>query len=289
MQKHSDEALVAYLDGELDPAERRHVEAWLDADPAVRDRLSALAQSADLVRSAYVDIVNEPVPERLLAAARGESAVPGPSESAEIVALAPRRAAGPRPGRRQWISLAAAAALFGLIIGSAGTYVGIGLLPRDNGAEQTQLAAAAAQRIWLDNAAASYKLAVNAGDGMLVDVPASNDPREALQRISQNVPQVRLPDLKPWGLTLRGARLVAVDGRPAAQLVYVADDKALGPVTLIVSAAKQPDLSPTIERRQDVNLLYWRNQGRAYALVGQADIGYLWGIANDIAWQLRTL
>ena len=289
MQKHSDEALVAYLDGELDPAEQRHVEAWLDADPAVRDRLSALAQSADLVRSAYADIVNEPVPERLLAAARGESTVSGPSASAEILALAPRRAARPRPGRRQYIGLAAAAALFGLMIGSAGTYVGIGLLPRDNGAEQTQLAAAAAQRIWLDNAAASYRLAVNAGDGMLVDVPASNDPREALQRISQNVPQMRLPDLKPWGLTLRGARLVTVDGRPAAQLVYVADDKALGPVTLVVSAAKQPDLSPTIERRQDVNLLYWRNQGRAYALVGQADIGYLWGIANDIAWQLRTL
>jgi len=183
----------------------------------------------------------------------------------------------------------AAAALFGLMIGSAGTYVGIGLLPRDTGAEQTQLAAAAAQRIWLDNAAASYRLAVNAGDGMLVDVPASNDPREALQRISQNVPQMRIPDLKPWGLTLRGARLVTVDGRPAAQLVYVTDDKALGPVTLVVSAAKQPDLSPTIERRQDVNLLYWRNQGRAYALVGQADIGYLWGIANDIAWQLRAL
>src|SRR3954453_6509485 len=289
MQKHSDEALVAYLDGELDPAERHHVEAWLDADPAVRDRLSALAQSADLVRRAYVDIVNEPVPERLLAVARGESAIPHPSASAEILALPPRRAVRPRPGRRQYIGLAAAAALFGLMIGSAGTYVGIGLLPRDNGAEQTQLAAAAAQRIWLDNAAASYRLAVNAGDGMLVDVPASNDPREALQRISQNVPQMRLPDLKPWGLMLRGARLVTVDGRPAAQLVYVADDKALGPVTLVVSAAKQPDLSPTIERRQDVNLLYWRNQGRAYALVGQADIGYLWGIANDIAWQLRTL
>ena len=287
MQKHSDEALVAYLDGELDPAERRHVEAWLDADPAVRDRLSALTQSADLVRSAYADIVNEPVPERLLAAARGEMTPRPRRRPKSDPAAAPGRQAeaGPSPIYRP----AAAAALFGLMIGSAGTYVGIGLLPRDNGAEQTQLAAAAAQRIWLDNAAASYRLAVNAGDGMLVDVPASNDPREALQRISQNVPQMRLPDLKPWGLTLRGARLVTVDGRPAAQLVYVADDKALGPVTLVVSAAKQPDLSPTIERRQDVNLLYWRNQGRAYALVGQADIGYLWGIANDIAWQLRAL
>jgi anti-sigma factor RsiW len=289
MQKHSDEALIAYLDGELDPAEQRHVEAWLDADPGARDRMSALTRSADLVRSAYADIANEPVPERLLAAARGETAAPAPLPQAEVVVLPRRRAAGPVLGRSRYIGLAAAAALFGIVIGGTGTYLGTGFLPKGSDAEQTQLATAAAQRIWLDNAAASYKLAVNAGDGMLVDVPASNNPREALQRISQTVPQVRLPDLKPWGLTLRGARLVVVDGRPAAQLVYVADDKALGAVTLVISAAKQPDQSPTIERRQDVNLLYWRNQGRAYALVGQADVGYLWGIANDIAWQLRAI
>jgi anti-sigma factor RsiW len=289
MQKHSDEALIAYLDGELDSAEQRHVEAWLDADPAVRDRLSALARSTELVRDAYADIVDEPVPGRLLLAARGDSVAASPVSEAEIVVLPSRRSVGRVPGSRRYIGLAAAAALFGLMIGSAGTYVGMGLLPQGTGTDQAQLAATAAQQIWLDNAAASYKLAVNAGDGMLVDVPASNDPREALQRISQNVPQVRLPDLKPWGLTLRGARLVTVDGRPAAQLVYVADDKALGPVTLVISASKQSDLSPTIERRQEVNLLYWRNQGRAYALVGQADIGYLWGIANDIAWQLRAI
>lgn len=289
MQKHSDEALIAYLDGELDPADRRHVEAWLEADQTVRDRLNALAHSADLVRSAYADIISEPVPERLLAAARGESIPANPPIPAEIVVLPARKTAGRVPERRWYIGLAAAAALFGIMIGGAGTYVGMGLSPKGDDAEQTRLAAAAAQQVWLDNAAASYRLAVNAGDGMLVDVPASNDPREALQRISQNVPQVRLPDLKPWGLTLRGARLVAVDGRPAVQLVYVADDKALGPVTLVISASKQPDLSPMIERRQDVNLLYWRNQNRAYALVGQADIGYLWGIVNDIAWQLRPL
>jgi anti-sigma factor RsiW len=289
MQKHSEEALIAYLDGELDPAEQHHVEAWADGDPEARDRMSALTHSADLVRRAYADIVDEPVPDRLLAAARGETAVAAPLPQSEVVVLPPRRATRPVFGRGRYIGLAAAAALFGILIGGTGTFVGMRSLPRGNDAEQTQLAAATAQRLWLDNAAASYKLAVNAGDGMLVDVPASNDPREALQRISQNVPQVRLPDLKPWGLTLRGARLVVVDGRPAAQLVYVADDKALGPVTLVISAAKQPDLSPTIERRQDVNLLYWRNQGRAYALVGRADIGYLWGIANDVAWQLDAI
>ena len=91
MQKHSNEALVAYLDGELDASERAHVEAWLDADPAVRDRLLALSESAGLLRSAFAEFVNEPVPERLIAAARGETA---PAADAEIVVLRPQRASG---------------------------------------------------------------------------------------------------------------------------------------------------------------------------------------------------
>src|SRR5215470_15537330 len=88
MQKHSDENLVAYLDGELDGAERQHVEAWLAADAAARDRLTDLAQSADLLRSAYADIVNEPVPDHLIAAARGETdRVAAPQREAEILVL----------------------------------------------------------------------------------------------------------------------------------------------------------------------------------------------------------
>lgn len=290
MQKHSDETLVAYLDGELDPAEQRHVEAWLAADPAVRERMDALAGATDLVRSAYADIVNEPVPERLIAAARGETAAAAASaQEAEILVLRPQKRGGPLPGRRWHIGMAAAAGLFGVVFGGVGTYVGMGVLNRVNPADERQLASATLNRIWLDNAAASYRLAINAGGNMLVDVPASNDPREALQKISQNLPQVRLPDLKPWGLSFRGARLVVVDGRPAAQLVYVTDNKAIGPLTLVIGASKQPDIARSIERRQDVNLLYWRHQGRAYALAGRTDIGYLWGIANDIAWQLDAI
>ncbi len=101
MQKHSDEALIAYLDGELDSAEQRHVEAWLDADPAVRDRLSALARSAELVRDAYAEIVAEPVPERLLLAARGDSVAASPVSEAEIVVLPSRRSVGRVPGGRR--------------------------------------------------------------------------------------------------------------------------------------------------------------------------------------------
>jgi anti-sigma factor RsiW len=287
MQKHSNEALVAYLDGELDASERAHVEAWLDADPAVRDRLLALSESAGLLRSAFAEFVNEPVPERLIAAARGETA---PAADAEIVVLRPQRASqGPAPSQRWYIQLATAAGLFGLTVGGGVGYLGNGMLT-PTAVPTTKQIQTAAVNSWLDNAAGDYKLIVNAGGDALVDVPASADNGDVLQKISQNLPQqVRLPDLKPWGLTFRGARLVVVDGRPAAQLVYNTDNKAIGPLALIIGSTKQADIAPTFERRQDLNLLYWRHQGRASVLVGQSEIGYLWGIANDVAWQLDAI
>ncbi len=284
----SDEALVAYLDGELDGAARHEVDAWLESDAAARDRLMALAASASLIRSAFADVLNERVPDRLIAAARGETAE-RPQE-AEIIVLKPGAQPAPAARARAWgVGLAAAAGLFGLVLGGAGGYFGPGLVnsPARN---PTQLAAAATTNGWLDNAAGFYKLAVSAGDNTLVDVPAGGDPGEVLHKISQSLPrQVRLPNLKPWGLNFRGARLVVGEGRPAAQLVYTTDNKAIGPLTLTIGSSRLPDLPPTFDRRQDINLLYWRHQGRAYVLAGQADIGYLWGIANDVAWQLDAI
>jgi anti-sigma factor RsiW len=289
MQKRSDDRLIAYLDGEVEMAERRDIEAWLDADPAAREKLAALAESANLVRVAFDEVMHEPVPERLIAAARGEAVLAEPT--GQILKFERRQAVSRTVGsRRWWVGLPVAASLFGLLLGGGVAYLGVAkLAPGGIAGKQAAVEMAAADNLWLDNAAGYFKLVVSAGDS-LVDVPASGDPRESFQKISQNLPQeVRLPDLKPWGLNFRGARLVVAEGRPAAQLVYTTDNKAIGPLTLIIGSSKEPDISPTLARRQDVNLLYWRHQGRAYALVGQTEIGYLWGIANDVAWQLDAI
>lgn len=289
MQKRSDDLLIAYLDGELATPQRRETEAWLDSDPAARDRLAALAASANLVRLAFDETLHEPIPERLIAAARGQTGAPEPV--AKVVRFERRGSGRPGASRRWWIGLSAAASLFGILLGASAAYLGVGkLAPGDLAGKQTAAETAVADNLWLDNAAAYFKLLVSAGDGAVVDVPATGDARQTLQKISQSMPQeVRLPDLKPWGLTFHGVRLVVADGRPAAELVYTTDNKAIGPLTLIIGSSKQPDIAPALTRRQDVNLLYWRHQGRAYALVGQADTGYLWGIANDVAWQLDAI
>lgn len=290
MQKRSDDRLIAYLDGELEAAERRDIEAWLETDPVARERLAAFAESAHLLRLAFDEVAHEPVPEQLIAAARGAAASAEPS--AKVVPFKTLQGAGRGAASRRWIGLPVAASLFGLLLGGAVTYLGVAkLAPGVYADKQAAVETAAADNLWLDNAAGYFKLFVSAGgDGALIDVPATGDPREALQKISQSLPQeVRLPDLKPWGLTFRGARVVVADGRPAAQLVYTTDNKAIGPLTLIIGSSKESDIRPTLARRQDVNLLYWRHQGRAYALAGQADTGYLWGIANDVAWQLDAI
>jgi anti-sigma factor RsiW len=289
MQPQGDDRLVAYLDGELETAERRAVEAWLAADTMAAARMAALARTGQLLRLAFDNVIREPLPDRLIAAARGEIG----AAASPVVSLA-RQRAGERwaPMRRWRVALPIAASIVGLVAGGSAAFLGVDRVfaPGASGAAQPAIEAAAANDVWLDTAAGYFKLFVNTGDYALVDVPASGDPREALQKISQSLPQaVRLPDLKPWGLAFRGARLVLIGGRPAAQLIYTTDNKAIGPLTLIIGSSRQPDIPRTFDRRQDVNLLYWRHQGRAYALVGQADIGYLWGIGNDVAWQLDAI
>ena len=293
MQRLDDERLVAYLDDELETAQRREVEAWLDADPAARQQLAALTDSTHLLRLAYDEVLHERLPDRLIAAARGETIEA--QAGARILPFHGRAGAGTVirtvMSNRWWIALPVAASLFGLLVGGGAAYLGVAKLLPDNAAgKRPAVEAAAANGAWLDNAAGYFKLFVSAGDNPALDVTATGDPREELQKISQSLPQkIQLPDLKPWGLSFRGAKLVVAEGRPAAELVYTTDNKAIGPLTLIIGSSKLPNISPTFDRRQDVNLLYWRHQGRAYALVGQAEIGYLWGIANDVAWQLDAI
>ena len=53
MQKRSDDRLVAYLDGELEPPSGATSRLGSTADPAARERLRRWPNSANLVRRAY--------------------------------------------------------------------------------------------------------------------------------------------------------------------------------------------------------------------------------------------
>src|SRR5258707_1167587 len=122
-------------------------------------------------------------------------------------------------------------------------------LEHDSAARDQVAPLSASTNSWLDNVAGYHKLFVAAaqGENSFADIPAAGDGGEVIQKISQRTaqPGVRVPNLKPWGLIFQGARVVIIEGRPAAQLVYTADNEAvgsaIGPLTLVIGSAKRAD------------------------------------------------
>ncbi len=62
---------MAYVDGELDAAARTEVEAAMRNDPTIEKRIAQQRQLRAKIELAYAKELTEPVPDRLLAAARG--------------------------------------------------------------------------------------------------------------------------------------------------------------------------------------------------------------------------
>ena len=66
----SDEVLMAYADGEVDEATRKIVEKTMREDPDVAARVARHRALRAAVSGAFSSVIEEPIPEQLLAAAR---------------------------------------------------------------------------------------------------------------------------------------------------------------------------------------------------------------------------
>lgn len=281
MRKLDDDRMVAYLDGELDERDYAEVEAALAADAEARARLVVLSETTALVRRAFDDVLHEPVPARLLAAALGETQ--SSKTDSNVVAFAKpaslRDRVGARVNRHPWASFAVAASILGLVIGTPIGYLFAGGSPDDGSAQ-----VASATPSWLDTLAGYHNLFIASADGAenaVFDVPAGSEKKDLPV-------DIRVPDLKPYDLVFHGARRIVLDGKPAYQFFYGGADHHKPAITVFVTSTSRPELTPTFERRDGVNLIYWRHLGHGYAIAGQADKGTMSSLANDIAWQLRA-
>lgn len=92
----SDETVMAYADGELDAATRAALEAALPHDAHLAQRVARQHALRVRLKAAFDPVIDEPVPERLLAAARG--AVRARGDAVPLRRAAPARWSWPQRG-----------------------------------------------------------------------------------------------------------------------------------------------------------------------------------------------
>jgi hypothetical protein len=104
----SDETLMTYADGEADAATRAQVEAAMQEDPEIGRRVARHRAMREAMRSAGASMLDEPVPQRLIAAARGATRkAPGLSRGWQPAAMAASLLVGLALGYLGWHGSAA--------------------------------------------------------------------------------------------------------------------------------------------------------------------------------------
>jgi len=182
----SDGELHAFIDGALDEARRRDVEAALDADPELAARIEGFASDKALLKRVYAPLAARPVPQHWIALADG--------------------AAPPTPSRwRAWAAGGAIAAA--LLLALAGT---ASLWRTQPASPDGIVEAALAARAEPVRGEKIVPVAANAGihryDAALKSAVAMN---------------VKVPDLARMGYRLAGLHLYAqAAGGRAAELLY---------------------------------------------------------------------
>jgi anti-sigma factor RsiW len=184
-----EEALHAYVDDQLDPAERGEVERYLAANAAEAERVAAYQEQRRLLQNAFEPVLQEPVPPRLMSRPRA--------------ALSWRRIAAVCA----WIALGAA----------------LGWGVRD----QQEPASATAESELVHRARTAHVI-YSAETRRAVEIAASQE-QDMIRWLSKRMnAAVRVPNLTEFGFEAMGGRLLPGKDGPACQLMYQnADGKRL--------------------------------------------------------------
>lgn len=125
-QEFDDETLMAFADGELDEAQSQVLEEALATDDALAERLAVFLDSRRLVGDALKPLIDEPVPEALMASVRqmaedAQRAADKPQDN--VVAFHPRPQQSVTPVARRWL-MPLAASIVAAITGVIGFSIG---------------------------------------------------------------------------------------------------------------------------------------------------------------------
>jgi anti-sigma factor RsiW len=138
----------------------------------------------------------------------------------------------------------------------------------------------AASQSWLNQISQYHRIYASTARRHLVEVGADELDHIQTWLTSMLDRQILVPDLTRFGVTFAGARLLAINEKPVAQLVYLDGDDQ--PLALCVIPTTAGAKAPTLSTNGELNLVDWRDVSHGYAVVGWSDPDLLSALTNAI-------
>ncbi len=264
-----DERISAYIDGELNAAERAEVERLLRDDAAVRSSLDRMRTANAHVREKYAASLEHPVP---LSLAKAIMDVPEEHETAGV--------SQPEPARSGWSGFKALVASVVLLIAAGGAgYIGF-----QSGARQAQ-PVVVAKRGWLDDIADYHRVYATEGRHLVEAGPEEAAHLEAWLGRRTNTP-FKVPELRNEGLEFAGGRLLVAAGRPVAQLIYKSAEGEIFALCFTNTGAPDDPVQFKATNFDDLDMVSWKKSGSSFVVVGPAGSPVIEPVAKTISDQI---
>lgn len=237
----SDEAIVAWLDGEMRGDERHAFEQQLNDDATLAARVEQLMQSNQPWEQAFAPLLEEAPMHRMQA-------------KLNVLLHQPVNAQPQSKGvsRRSLIAASLSFLTVGVI---AGRFIRPG---------EQKLSGAPEIRDLIAQYMSLYS-AETLADINVTPLALQNGLNRMQQDIGLRLQQaeVEIPDAE-----LKSVRMLRYDSTSIAQIAYL--HASYGPMALCISRSKADD-SPTLkhEVRRGLNLVWWRSKGYEYVLIGR--------------------
>ena len=247
MSNLSETDLHAYADGQLDDARRVQVEAHLAHDAAATEGVRVWRVQNEALRALYNPVLNEPVPQRLVAA---------------------------RPSRGRWPYYALAAGAMGLAFG-------LGWMSHSYRSDRFAEATALPRR-----AAVAYALyAPEVRHPVEVGADQQDHLVKWLSKRLGN--ELKVPLLTQQGFDLVGGRLLPDGKGPGAQLMYQDKKGQRITLYVSLRGAEPRDTAFRFSQEDKVAVFYWIDGKLGYALSGEMDRASLLAVASVVYRQIN--